>query len=65
MTNEIMENTINPTMLLEFNKILEKERIHTYYQPIVSLKDGDILGYEALSRDLKTLCFIPPWFCFP
>lgn len=50
MTNEIVDNTINPTMLLEFNKILEKERIHTYYQPIVSLKDGEVLGYEALSR---------------
>lgn len=50
MTNEIVGDTINPTMLLEFNKILEKERIHTYYQPIVSLKDGQVLGYEALSR---------------
>jgi diguanylate cyclase (GGDEF)-like protein len=50
MTNEVVENTINPTMLLEFNRILEMERIHTYYQPIVSLKDGGVLGYEALSR---------------
>lgn len=33
-----------------FYKILEDEKIHTLFQPIVRLRDGDIIGYECLSR---------------
>jgi len=32
------------------NKIIESESITPVYQPIVSLEDGSIFGYEALSR---------------
>ncbi|HCF70963.1 MAG TPA: hypothetical protein DER33_05140 [Syntrophomonas sp.] len=31
-------------------KIINKQQIRSVYQPIVSLKTGDIKGYEALSR---------------
>jgi len=34
----------------EFNDILEKQRIKPVFQPIVSLINGEIIGYEALSR---------------
>ncbi|PKM49623.1 MAG: histidine kinase [Firmicutes bacterium HGW-Firmicutes-7] len=34
----------------EFNQILKNQSIKTVYQPIVSLQNGDILGYEALMR---------------
>ncbi len=34
----------------ELNYILESENISTVYQPIVSLIDGTVIGYEALSR---------------
>lgn len=34
----------------DFNDILEKKRIKPVFQPIVSLIDGKIIGYEALSR---------------
>lgn len=37
----------------EFNDILEKQRIKPVFQPIVSLKDGAIIGYEALSRIIE------------
>ncbi len=33
-----------------FLEILENESITTLYQPIFSLKSGEVLGYEALSR---------------
>ncbi len=33
-----------------FFKILNQEAIRTVYQPIVKLKNGNIYGYEALSR---------------
>jgi len=37
-----------------FRKILSEKRIKSVYQPIVSLEDGTIFGYEGLSRiDLK------------
>ena len=35
----------------EFDEILENKLIYPVYQPIVSLEDGSILGYEALSRN--------------
>ncbi|MDK2868648.1 MAG: hypothetical protein PWP38_2963 [Clostridiales bacterium] len=35
---------------LTFQQILEQGNISTRYQPIVNLKSGDIIGYEALSR---------------
>lgn len=34
----------------EFNNILNKKDIKIVYQPIVSLQNGDIYGYEALMR---------------
>lgn len=44
MQLELNENTV----LIE--DIIRKNRISTVYQPIVSLTDGGIIGYEALSR---------------
>lgn len=35
---------------LELDDIIERKRIRSVFQPIVSLRDGDILGFEALSR---------------
>ncbi len=37
----------------DFLKVMEKKEINTYYQPIVSLRDGSTLGCEALSRGPK------------
>lgn len=34
----------------ELNTIIKNKNISTVYQPIVSLSDGKIIGYEALSR---------------
>ena len=31
----------------QFNEILDLKTITTVYQPIVSLKDGNILGFEV------------------
>lgn len=36
--------------LMEFHNIIEQQIIHSVYQPIVSLHDGQVHGYEALSR---------------
>ncbi|MFT3983658.1 MAG: GGDEF domain-containing protein [Lachnospiraceae bacterium] len=37
----------------EFEEIVQQKLIFSVYQPIVSLEDGEILGYEALSRIRK------------
>ncbi|WNR43285.1 GGDEF domain-containing protein [Paenibacillus roseipurpureus] len=34
----------------QFQTILREQRIHAVYQPIISLHDGGVMGYEALSR---------------
>ena len=41
---------INATKKKQFYKILSEGRVHPVYQAIVSLKDAEIYGYEALSR---------------
>lgn len=35
---------------LQFYRILEEKLIYPVYQPIVSLENGEVIGYEALSR---------------
>jgi EAL domain-containing protein (putative c-di-GMP-specific phosphodiesterase class I)/GGDEF domain-containing protein len=37
-------------ILLELQDILDKKKISTVFQPVVSLVDATVLGYEALSR---------------
>lgn len=34
----------------ELDRIIDGKRIRTVFQPIVSLRDGSVLGHEALSR---------------
>ncbi|WP_430885910.1 GGDEF domain-containing protein [Fusibacter sp. JL216-2] len=43
MTNTLFES-------YEIRRIIDERDISTYYQPIVKLDYGDIIGYEALSR---------------
>lgn len=49
---------ITPSVSKQLQEIISEREIYPVYQPIVSLKDGKILGYEALSRiSLKTCSF--------
>lgn len=49
---------INKQKKEQFFDILNNKRIIPYYQPIVSLKNGEVYGYEALSRiDLPDCSF--------
>lgn len=42
----------------QLQEIIDEKEIYPVYQPIVSLKDGNVFGYEALSRiSLKTCKF--------
>lgn len=42
----------------QFWEIVENELIYPVYQPIVSLRDGEVMGYEALSRISMENCLI-------
>ncbi|MCR8630939.1 GGDEF domain-containing protein [Paenibacillus radicis (ex Xue et al. 2023)] len=44
----------------QFQQILQHRLIHSVYQPIVSLKDGAIAGYEALTRGPENSPFQSP-----
>lgn len=46
--------------LLELMEIIKNERITTLFQPIVSLRNGKVLGYEALSRGPKDTSLYSP-----
>ncbi|TBL75604.1 bifunctional diguanylate cyclase/phosphodiesterase [Paenibacillus thalictri] len=48
----------------QFWDILHNKKIHTVYQPIVSLNDAGVLGYEALTRGPKQGFFASPLSLF-
>jgi EAL domain-containing protein (putative c-di-GMP-specific phosphodiesterase class I)/GGDEF domain-containing protein len=52
--------------LAEFLEILQEGKLQPVYQPIVSLVDGGIFGYEALSRGPEGSVFHSPLnlFCY-
>jgi EAL domain-containing protein (putative c-di-GMP-specific phosphodiesterase class I) len=39
---------MNPTIMEQLEKIIDGRRLKTVFQPVVSLSDGTVLGYEAL-----------------
>ena len=41
---------MSDAMLSELAKIISQKAVKTVFQPIISLRDGVVLGYEALSR---------------
>lgn len=45
---------------LLFNDIIANERVLSFYQPIVNLRTGEIIGYEALSRGPEKTAFYSP-----
>lgn len=45
---------------LLFNDIIANERVLSVYQPIVNLRTGEIIGYEALSRGPEKTEFYSP-----
>lgn len=47
-----------------FMDVLENKKIRTLFQPIISLKDGSILGCEALSRGPKNTVLENPGVLF-
>ncbi|WP_171683729.1 GGDEF domain-containing protein [Paenibacillus planticolens] len=46
--------------LREFYDIIENGSIHSVYQPIVSMEDGQVMGYEALIRGPEKSTFHSP-----
>ena len=40
----------------QLDQIIDEEKIFPVYQPIFSLKNGELLGYEALSRIALDSC---------
>lgn len=47
---------ITQSVRKQLQEIISEKEIYPVYQPIVSLKDGKILGYEALSRISRKTC---------
>lgn len=61
--NDTMHTAAKETLLLEneLRRAIENEQLEVYYQPIYSIADGDIEGFEALTRwNHKTLGAISP-----
>ncbi len=48
----------------ELDRIIRKKQIRTVFQPIISIRDGSILGHEALSRITCESIFTSPDMLF-
>ncbi len=48
----------------ELDRIIREKRIRTVFQPIISIRDGSILGHEALSRITTKSVFTSPDMLF-
>ena len=44
----------------ELEQIIEDKKLRTHFQPIISLKTGKILGYEALTRGPEDNLYLSP-----
>lgn len=53
-------STIEDARLKELHDIITYEKVSSVYQPIINLKDGTILGYEALLRGPEDSYFYTP-----
>ena len=47
---------INNYIISQMNEIIKNKEIETVFQPIVSLENGSVLGYEALTRITLKKC---------
>ncbi|MCK4649396.1 EAL domain-containing protein, partial [bacterium] len=56
--------TTEKKRIAQLRKIIREKKIHTLFQPIVSLKDQRLMGYEALSRGPKGLAQEKPALLF-
>lgn len=54
----------NARMMDEFKKILDQNNFEIHYQPIVSLSDGSVLGWESLTRGPMNSHFRSPKVIF-
>jgi EAL domain-containing protein (putative c-di-GMP-specific phosphodiesterase class I)/GGDEF domain-containing protein/CBS domain-containing protein len=65
---EIAKGTIDlqtAQLLTDFKGILDQGNINIIYQPIVSLKKGTVVGWEALARGPEGSHFFSPGALFP
>lgn len=53
-----------PVLYEQLKKIIQNKEISAVFQPIISLRDGSLLGYEALSRGPKGTAFEKPEMLF-
>ena len=58
------ENTINNFLCDSFADIIKNGSVTTVFQPILSLRDACVLGYEALSRGPKDTVLYNPTMLF-
>lgn len=56
--------TIEKKKIIQLRKIIREKKIHTLFQPIVSLKNQKLLGYEALSRGPAGMALEKPGLLF-
>lgn len=52
------------TYVTQYHRLLQQEEIHMHFMPIVDLRDGNPLGWEALARGPENTPFFSPSMLF-
>ena len=57
-------NFRNLSLMTEFRELIEKPRLTSVYQPLIDLRSGQIMGWEALARGPRESHFAKPDIIF-
>jgi diguanylate cyclase (GGDEF)-like protein len=63
----VAEGALDPkglTLMAEFHRVVDAPLLRSVYQPIVDLRSGDVLGWEALARGPQESYFHSPEILF-
>lgn len=57
LSNRSRKEILNYKRFIELKKIMEKQSLDTFFQPILKLESGETIGYEVLNRPLQSKLF--------
>ncbi|VEF46132.1 diguanylate phosphodiesterase [Bacillus freudenreichii] len=57
LNNRLKKETLHYKRFRKMQKIIQSQSLETFFQPIVNMKDGETIGYEALNRPAQSKLF--------
>lgn len=55
--NRLKKENLNHKRFRKMQKIIQEQSLETFFQPIINVKNGETIGYEALNRPAQSKLF--------